>query len=386
MLDSERDRVFGEWLAAHQATLFKVVRAYAFEHADRQDLFQEVAIQVWRSVDAYRGDSSVRTWIYRIALNAAVSWTRKQDRHQRGKQPLEIVEDLLTASAAEADPRVEWLYRQIAQLKDVDRSVALLMLDRSCLQGNRRHRRHQRGQRRGEDQPYQGRPDRSAGTGNGIMNLDELTEVWRSQDLSPLYGVDKDLLHQVLRQEQAKLEKRLRRTRWFMIVVTAFLFINAALFLAIMIDPNQPPTFSARFIVWDYVVGGVGVAAALTVAGALLTARRSRQAREQGFGDSLRDHLRRRIVQLDNAATGERRLTLIIVAATLICATAISIVSGRIRHVPVPWSEIVWPSPFVIVLVFGFLYLLFFRWIPREQRNVSRKRQLEALLKELDGQ
>jgi MFS family permease len=216
------------------------------------------------------------------------------------------------------------------------------------------------------------------------MNLDDLTEVWRSQDLSPLYGVDKDLLHQVLRQEQAKLEKQLRRARWFMIVVTAFLLINAALFLAIMIDPNQPPTFSARFIVWDYVVGGVGVAAALTVAGALLTARRSRQARERGFGDSLRDHLRRRIAQLDTAATGERRLMLITVAAMLICATAIVMVSYRISHVPVPWSEIVWPSPFLIVLVFGFLYLLFFRWIPREQRNLSRKRQLEALLKELD--
>src|SRR4029453_10765749 len=129
MLDSERDRIFGDWLAAHKGILFKVVRAYAFEHADRQDLFQEVAIQVWRSVDAYRGDSAVPTWLYRIALNAAISWTRKQDRHQRGKQPLEIVDGFLTASAAEADPRVEWLYRQIAQLKDVDRSVALLMLD-----------------------------------------------------------------------------------------------------------------------------------------------------------------------------------------------------------------------------------------------------------------
>ena len=129
MLDGERDRIFGDWLAAHKATLFKVVRAYALEHADRQDLFQEVAIQIWRSVDAYRGDSSVRTWIYRIALNAAISWTRKQDRHQRGKQPLEIVDGLLAASVTEADPRVEWLYRQIAQLKDVDRSVALLMLD-----------------------------------------------------------------------------------------------------------------------------------------------------------------------------------------------------------------------------------------------------------------
>src|SRR5690606_29731449 len=85
MLESERDRIFGDWLADHQGILFKVVRAYAFEHADRQDLFQEVAIQVWRSVDAYRGDSSVPTWMYRIALNAAISWTRRQDRHQRGK-------------------------------------------------------------------------------------------------------------------------------------------------------------------------------------------------------------------------------------------------------------------------------------------------------------
>jgi len=219
------------------------------------------------------------------------------------------------------------------------------------------------------------------------MNLDDLTEVWRSQDLSPLYGVDKDLLHQVLRQEQAKLEKRLRRTRWFMIVVTALLFINAALFLAIMIDPNQPPTFSARFIVWDYVVGGVGVAAALSLAGALFVIRRSQQTREQGFGDSLRDHLRRRIAELDAEATGERRLGLTMVAAMLICVTAISILEGRIRHVPVPWSEIVWPSPFSIVLILGFLYLLFFRWMPRErQQKLSRKRQLEALLKELDGQ
>ena len=129
MLDSERDGIFNEWLADHKGILFKVVHAYAFEHADRQDLFQEIVIQIWRSVDAFRGESSVPTWMYRVALNTAIAWTRKEDRHQRGKQPLEIVDGLLAASAAEADPRVEWLYRQIAQLKDVDRSVALLMLD-----------------------------------------------------------------------------------------------------------------------------------------------------------------------------------------------------------------------------------------------------------------
>lgn len=130
MHDDERDRIFGAWLAEHKGILFKVVHAYAFEHADRQDLFQEVAVCVWRSVDAFRGECSVPTWLYRVALNTAMSWSRKEVRHQRGKQPFETVEGLLTtAPGGGRDPRIEWLYHQIAQLKDIDRSVALLLLD-----------------------------------------------------------------------------------------------------------------------------------------------------------------------------------------------------------------------------------------------------------------
>jgi RNA polymerase sigma-70 factor, ECF subfamily len=130
MDDTERDRIFGDWLAGHTGILFKVVHAYAFEHADRQDLFQEIVIQIWRSVEAFRGDSSVPTWMYRVALNTAIAWTRKEVRHHRGKEQLDVVEGLLvTAPADGRDPRVQWLYHQIAQLKDVDRSVALLLLD-----------------------------------------------------------------------------------------------------------------------------------------------------------------------------------------------------------------------------------------------------------------
>jgi RNA polymerase sigma-70 factor (ECF subfamily) len=130
VLDGERDRIFDDWLAGHKGILFKVVHAYAFEHADRQDLFQEIAFQVWRSVDAFRGDSSVPTWIYRVALNTAIAWSRKEQKHRRGKQPFEVMEGLLTTASSDGrDPRVEWLYHQIGQLKDVDRSVALLLLD-----------------------------------------------------------------------------------------------------------------------------------------------------------------------------------------------------------------------------------------------------------------
>lgn len=212
------------------------------------------------------------------------------------------------------------------------------------------------------------------------MNLDEVMAAWRSQDLSPLYGVDKTLLHQVLRQEQAKRERQVRRVRWVMYIVNGILFFTACLFLAIMIAPNDDDVLG----VWDYVVGGIGVAAAIVLAGALFAYRGFRRAREQGFGDSLRDHLRRRILQLDDEAAGERRFAWVIMLATWICAIAISFAGHRINDVA--WGEFEW-SPIPTVLILGFICLLLFRWGPRwRRRGRARKGQLEALLKELDGE
>jgi peptidoglycan/LPS O-acetylase OafA/YrhL len=212
------------------------------------------------------------------------------------------------------------------------------------------------------------------------MNLDDVMGAWRSHDLSPLFGVDKTLLHQVLRQEQARAEKQLRRMRWFMSVVTVVLLITAALFLAIMIDPKDDDVL----VVWDYVVGVVGLASAIVLAAALFALGRSRRVLEQGFDDSFRDHLRRHISQLDDESTGERRLALIVVTATVVCGAAISIAGHRINDVP--WGEFDW-SPFPSVLMLLFTCLLLFGWVPRaRRRNVGRKRQLEALLKELEGQ
>jgi RNA polymerase sigma-70 factor (ECF subfamily) len=68
--------------------------------------------------------------MYRVALNTAIAWNRREERHERGKQPLAAAAGVLSASAPDSrDPRVEWLYRQIAELNEVDRSLALLMLD-----------------------------------------------------------------------------------------------------------------------------------------------------------------------------------------------------------------------------------------------------------------
>ncbi|VAW42949.1 hypothetical protein MNBD_CHLOROFLEXI01-2491 [hydrothermal vent metagenome] len=81
MVESEQKQVFDEWLDSHKGLFFKVVRAYAFTPQDRDDLFQEIAIQVWHSVPNFRGESKVSTWIYRVALYAAMSWTRREIKH-----------------------------------------------------------------------------------------------------------------------------------------------------------------------------------------------------------------------------------------------------------------------------------------------------------------
>jgi RNA polymerase sigma-70 factor (ECF subfamily) len=128
MLDAERNRVFESWIDAHKAILWKVARVYGATHADREDLFQEIALQVWHSVQAYRGDCAATTWIYRVALNTALAWRRKERKHGEGRQDIEAATALLIAPSGR-DPRLEWIYERIAELDEANRSLALLMLD-----------------------------------------------------------------------------------------------------------------------------------------------------------------------------------------------------------------------------------------------------------------
>lgn len=128
MLDSERTRVLESWLNAHAAILFKVARVYGFTHSDRDDLFQEIALQLWRSIDTWRGECAATTWIYRIALNTALTWRRKERKHSQGRQDIEDTENLLVVPL-DRDPRLDWIYQRIADLDEASRSLALLMLD-----------------------------------------------------------------------------------------------------------------------------------------------------------------------------------------------------------------------------------------------------------------
>lgn len=129
MDEAEQKRIFDEWLAAHRRLLFKVVHAYAFTAHDREDLFQEIVTQVWSSIPRFRGEAKVTTWLYRVALNSSLAWTRRERKHRGRTEPLGEIEPAPIAPARQPHSRLDWLHEEIAQMDHVDRSLTLLLLD-----------------------------------------------------------------------------------------------------------------------------------------------------------------------------------------------------------------------------------------------------------------
>jgi RNA polymerase sigma-70 factor, ECF subfamily len=126
--EAEQNRIFENWLKRYKGLIFKVVRVYTRTAMDHDDLFQEIVIQVWRSVPAFREESAVTTWIYRISFNVAIKWVRKEKRLQEA-EALDRITHTLHENKTHSDERLDWLLEEISKLDEIDRSVTLLLLD-----------------------------------------------------------------------------------------------------------------------------------------------------------------------------------------------------------------------------------------------------------------
>jgi RNA polymerase sigma-70 factor (ECF subfamily) len=126
--EKEQRQIFENWLDKYRSLVFKIVRAYAFTAMDRDDLFQEITIQVWHSIATFRNESSPTTWIYRISLNTAIKWVRKERKHPQ-PETLDHFHHLLEEAEPNVDGRLAWLYEEIKKLDEIDRSITLLLLD-----------------------------------------------------------------------------------------------------------------------------------------------------------------------------------------------------------------------------------------------------------------
>jgi hypothetical protein len=217
------------------------------------------------------------------------------------------------------------------------------------------------------------------------MTLDDLMEVWQSQDASPLHGVNETLLRLALRQDEARLRMLRRRENWFIYLVSAFLTVLMAFFIVMMFGMlfyNDDDVITG----WDFVSPIVGVVAALLMGVALYLTRRAQVRREERFGDSLRDQLGRRIAQIDDAVTRGGWLGWVLLVAACVSGLAMVVSGIRVNLEPgEPFGG--WPRILRITLFFTLVGL----WSARVHRRAAardllpRKQRLEALLKELDA-
>ncbi len=117
---------FEALLESHAGVLFKVVRMFGRRPEDQQDLAQEIRLQLWRAFGKYEEGRSFSTWMYRVALNTAISWQRQTGARIRDLVPLD---DATTSSAPPADVEVQALYQLVGGLDPMNRALLLLYLE-----------------------------------------------------------------------------------------------------------------------------------------------------------------------------------------------------------------------------------------------------------------
>jgi RNA polymerase sigma-70 factor (ECF subfamily) len=128
--DQTGHSAFVDLVHQHRAMLYKVCNLYCFSEPDRQDLFQEIIVQLWRSYPKFRGEAKFSTWLYRIALNTAISDLRKQKKQfaptDPGHLPTEI-QDIQYSK--EQEEQLQQLYSAINRLTEVEKALVMLYLE-----------------------------------------------------------------------------------------------------------------------------------------------------------------------------------------------------------------------------------------------------------------
>jgi RNA polymerase sigma-70 factor (ECF subfamily) len=126
----EQRQRFQETIEQHKGILFKVARTYCQNEDDRQDLMQEMMIQIWQSIHKYNDQFKISTWLYRISLNVAISFYRKSST--RSKKYTELTEQLIETPVEDKSENERQLYlleQFISQLKEIDKALMILYLE-----------------------------------------------------------------------------------------------------------------------------------------------------------------------------------------------------------------------------------------------------------------
>ena len=120
-------RLFESTVADHDAMIRRICLGYAHTSQDLEDLYQDVLVNIWRGLPSFRADSSMRTWVYRVALNTCVSTLRLRSRQPPQTSLDEVI--LVPDRSQEKKEAVKELYECISTLGPIDKAIVMMWLD-----------------------------------------------------------------------------------------------------------------------------------------------------------------------------------------------------------------------------------------------------------------
>ena len=111
----------------NRGIIHKITLMYTSTNADKEDLYQEICLQVWRSIGNYRGESKLSTWLYKVAINTAINSVR---RRSKSINTVELdPERHYIAKDSNREQQTTLLLKAISRLNEIDRAITLLWLE-----------------------------------------------------------------------------------------------------------------------------------------------------------------------------------------------------------------------------------------------------------------
>ena len=127
-MDSKQ-KEFSKLVKENQGLIIKVSRLYTNSLEDEQDLFQEIVLQLWRSYDSFKGQSKISTWMYRVALNTAITLFRKKTESPQTDELMDFHHRDYVEDDDEKQQQITLLYKVIKMLPKVERAIVMMYLD-----------------------------------------------------------------------------------------------------------------------------------------------------------------------------------------------------------------------------------------------------------------
>lgn len=116
---------FESLVTEYKSTIYSVCYMFADSRMQAEDLFQEVLINLWTGFNKFRGEASLRSWIYRVCMNTCISYRRKK---KVSTVTLDIVPDIMDGISSESK-QTQQLHKRIQKLEPLDRAIVLLWLE-----------------------------------------------------------------------------------------------------------------------------------------------------------------------------------------------------------------------------------------------------------------